>query len=57
MEVIFMSQVCPECGNSDPDEIIAWGSGYQCLECGCEFGKNPFVKRMFFKQMKFVFKE
>lgn len=25
------------------DDIIPWGDGYQCLGCGCEFGRNPHV--------------
>ncbi|EAM8485651.1 hypothetical protein AIP16_12355 [Salmonella enterica] len=29
---------CSDCGSSD--DIIPWGDGWMCRDCGCEWGKN-----------------
>lgn len=30
---------CPSCGS---DDVIPWGDGYQCRDCGTEYGRNPY---------------
>ena len=31
-------QRCPDCSSSD--DIIPWGNGWMCRDCGCEWGKD-----------------